>query len=89
MGSKTTIRKEYTKKILSEIDSFPYTSPYMLEGISVNSTGSVAISITLNTKPDSITIPIPAGETYEGDFSEFNIINVTSGDTFYIELRGV
>jgi len=88
MGTTTT-RKQFVREILDEGDSYPYTSKYQLGGISVNSTGSVDVSITVSTKAGDIVIPIPAGEVYDGDFDNFTTVNVTAGDTYIIELRSI
>ena len=81
-----TIRKSPVFAILDETDTYPYSLSRKCNGIAVNSTGSVDVVIDLNTD-NALTITIPAGETYEADFQDFDEIDVTAGDTYFIEVR--
>ena len=82
-----TIKKAPLREIITEADSYPYTSTRKLTGLSVLPTGSVDVVLTINTDP-AIEITIPTDTTFEDDFDVFNQINVTAGDSYFISLRG-
>ncbi len=76
--------------ILTESDSYPYTPPVQLSGLSIVNDGSDTITVEVYDGTNTITINVTAnGRSYDADFRAIKTIDVTAGTTFQIELRSV
>ena len=77
----------FVYRFLNEADTFPFVSPLKLEGIAIiNNSTTTELLVTINTLVP-MTIPVPAGTTYEGEFAYFDTIDVSGSLNFDIELK--
>ncbi len=77
-------------EILTESTSYPYTPSDDISGISITNDGTDTVTVVVDTGNKEITIKCTIyGRSYDGDFKSIKSINVTTGTTYQIELRGI
>ena len=75
--------------IIDQTESYPFSPAEQASGISVINTGTIAAVVVINTGEYSVSVSVPVSGTYDADFRAVKSVNVTAGDEYQIEIRGL
>ena len=86
----TKIEQRPVVETIDQTASFPYTPNRQSSGISIYNSGTVTVEGSIDTGDGSSkAIYVTAGVGYEADYESIKTINITAGDAFNIDIRGL